>query len=859
MQSSCRHPMLLFVLTLVVLGLGTTATRAQPELAVDDAYATGIEEVLDVTAPGVLVNDAVDPAEVDGLAVTTDPANGTVDLATDGSFTYTPDPGFAGTDTFTYEVSTGGATGPIELHPDLAPPTVAARLDDEVLFFGDDGMIGSELWATDGTVAGTRLVADINPGGVASDSIATDRNEDLIVWGDHLYFPAEDAATGVELWRSDGTTAGTEQVVDLVGGPGDSRPSHLAVVDDTLLFWASESGDGLALQDRTLWALGAAGGPPLPQHEAQPGTRIGHPSVVLDTGLVYAWDNELYRWSNGGSTIITPPAADENVGIVRVVEVGGQAVVELPDGQFAEHGIWFTDGVFVQEVVDDPTGLAGASDTHAFLQTAGAAPRSLDLAGTLTAFAEPDDFAVLPDPDTTSSGNTASLGDRALLLGSPTLTSAGTPWISDGTADGTEPLLPDTAATTTFLGATSADGSLWFSFAGVLYRSDGTPAGTTPVLDHGTPGMVPVDGGNFLFHHLRGPDPGDQATAWAIPYDTGQTDTATVTITVADDAVVEVDEAVGVIDDVDVTVGAAPGTVDVAEPVGVTDDVDVTLGPAPIEVAVVEQVGVDDSLAVELGAVPPRSVTDEPVGVTDEVVVTLGPAPVVVDIDEPIGVDDSANGESIVATDSDGDGIPDAVERGVDTDGDGVLDRFDLDSDGDGVPDAVEGVADRDGDGVPDYRDADATVGIGTVTPAVVAPGDVVTFTGTGFAAGTRVDVTLFSAPVPRGATTASANGDLAFRTTVPRDTAEGGHTLVATGRGPDGGPHTVRGSLTVRATDLLPLPRTGLPLVGLLTLSLVLLAAGAMAHRTRRDGRPPAWRGHAGDRDVIPTRRRRP
>ena len=69
--------------------------------------------------------------------------------------------------------------------------------------------------------------------------------------------------------------------------------------------------------------------------------------------------------------------------------------------------------------------------------------------------------------------------------------------------------------------------------------------------------------------------------------------------------------------------------------------------------------------------------------------------------------------------DSDGDGIADAIEKGtngnvpLDTDKDGIPDYRDLDSDGDGIPDAVEkgtGTTplDTDGDGTPDFQDTDS-------------------------------------------------------------------------------------------------------------------------------------------------------
>jgi hypothetical protein len=58
-------------------------------------------------------------------------------------------------------------------------------------------------------------------------------------------------------------------------------------------------------------------------------------------------------------------------------------------------------------------------------------------------------------------------------------------------------------------------------------------------------------------------------------------------------------------------------------------------------------------------------------------------------------------------TDSDGDGISDADEGTIDTDGDGIPNYLDTDSDGDGMLDIDEGgVADTDGDGILDYLDA---------------------------------------------------------------------------------------------------------------------------------------------------------
>ncbi|HEX2054492.1 MAG TPA: tandem-95 repeat protein [Actinomycetota bacterium] len=79
----------------------------RPPAATNDAYSTSEDTPLNVTAPGVLANDS--DAEGEPLAATlvSGPANGTVALNSDGSFTYTPSADFNGSDSFTYKVSDG--------------------------------------------------------------------------------------------------------------------------------------------------------------------------------------------------------------------------------------------------------------------------------------------------------------------------------------------------------------------------------------------------------------------------------------------------------------------------------------------------------------------------------------------------------------------------------------------------------------------------------------------------------------------------------------------------------------------------------------------------------------------------------
>ncbi len=74
----------------------------------------------------------------------------------------------------------------------------------------------------------------------------------------------------------------------------------------------------------------------------------------------------------------------------------------------------------------------------------------------------------------------------------------------------------------------------------------------------------------------------------------------------------------------------------------------------------------------------------------------------------PTASTDDDDDDALDDTDTDGDGIPDAVEGDGDTDGDGIPDAEDDDSDGDGISDADETADDADGDGVPNFQDLDS-------------------------------------------------------------------------------------------------------------------------------------------------------
>ena len=101
-----------------------------------------------MAAPGVLVN-AIDPQ---GLSLTatlvSDPADGTLAFNSDGSFTYTPNSGFSGTDSFAYEASNG--------YLNSAPATVAISVEPATLTWiggpkgtGSTGNWTDQQWTVD--------------------------------------------------------------------------------------------------------------------------------------------------------------------------------------------------------------------------------------------------------------------------------------------------------------------------------------------------------------------------------------------------------------------------------------------------------------------------------------------------------------------------------------------------------------------------------------------------------------------------------------------------------------------------------------------------------------------------------------
>jgi ELWxxDGT repeat protein len=108
-------------------------------------------------------------------------------------------------------------------------------------FTADDGVNGVELWKSDGTTAGTVLVKDIVPGPDPSSPA------NLYAIGSTLYFTADTSGVGRELWKSDGTSPGTVLLKDILAGPASGSPGDVAALGSVLFFRARDADHGLEL------------------------------------------------------------------------------------------------------------------------------------------------------------------------------------------------------------------------------------------------------------------------------------------------------------------------------------------------------------------------------------------------------------------------------------------------------------------------------------------------------------------------------------------------------------------------------------------------------------------------------------
>ncbi|HWL46070.1 MAG TPA: ELWxxDGT repeat protein [Ilumatobacter sp.] len=242
----------------------------------------------------------------------------------------------------------------------VAASSGLAVLGERVVFSGDPAAgapsSGAEPWVSDGSAAGTRPLADINPGAGGSHPSA------LTNVGSRVVFAATPAPGTHALWSTDGTPAGTASVAPL---PADV---HVAI--------AAGGRAWLALGDGGLWVSdGTAAGTRRVALGDDPAASVPVVSVGAGAGKVYAWGDEgLWQvdLATGASTKL-----DLAAGVFPLLHVGAanaDAFVFPAATRSATEFFAIRGGKVVALGVEAPASAAGAVAHHGHVYLLGSRP-----------------------------------------------------------------------------------------------------------------------------------------------------------------------------------------------------------------------------------------------------------------------------------------------------------------------------------------------------------------------------------------------------------------------------------------------------------------------------------------------------
>ncbi|HEY6814075.1 MAG TPA: ELWxxDGT repeat protein, partial [Croceibacterium sp.] len=403
-------------------------------------------------------------------------------------------------------VSDGTAAGTRVL-ADIAAGAVSSnagalvRIGAKVLFTANDGTNGTELWITDGTAAGTQLLKELN---VGAGSVSSFGSTSLRAFGDKYVFTVNNGTSGTEPWITDGTAAGTFMLADIAPGTTNSNPGAYTVLGSKLIFSASDPTNG-----QELWITdGTAAGTSLLK-DIRTGSTGSFPSsftlagskafFVANTGI----GSEL--WITDGTTAGTVLVKDIRAGTGSSSPTGltvlGSKVVFAANGFDVGGGIelWISDGTTAGTVLLKDIATSNHSSPSNF--------QLMDGKIVFTAYDETNGTELWSTDGTTAGTQIVNIPDTRTIgsgagtfsvLGSKVIFSANDStngielWASDGTAAGTALLKninpgSEHALHNTY-GFTQLGSRLIFSaFTAAngqeVWATDGTAAGTVLLKD----------------------------------------------------------------------------------------------------------------------------------------------------------------------------------------------------------------------------------------------------------------------------------------------------------------------------------------------------------------------------------------
>ncbi|MEQ1905762.1 MAG: ELWxxDGT repeat protein [Pirellulaceae bacterium] len=180
------------------------------------------------------------------------------------------------------------------------------------LYFAATSVLGGrELFKSDGTATGTVLVKNINE--TVSPTIGSSNPSELIDVDGQLFFAANDGINGIELWRSNGSSAGTTMVSN-INPTGSSNPANLTNVRGNLFFRATTSASGAELWRRNRW-----NGATEMVEEIAPGAVSSFPTSLTNVNGILAF---VATTSSNGAELWRSNGTDAGTFIVKDIVPG---------------------------------------------------------------------------------------------------------------------------------------------------------------------------------------------------------------------------------------------------------------------------------------------------------------------------------------------------------------------------------------------------------------------------------------------------------------------------------------------------------------------------------------------------------